>query len=76
MSYCSNLNLYQIVLECCFCFEVEQTRISTTYLVTLVAENCFATNVLASLSLSLSLFGRIYGFRWVFRIITVLRQAR
>ena len=55
MSYCSNLNLYQIVLECCFCFEVEQTRISTTYLVTLVAENCFATNVLASLSLSLSL---------------------
>ena len=55
MSYCSNLNLYQIVLECCFCIEVEQTRISTTYLVTLVAENCFATNVLASLSLSLSL---------------------
>ena len=56
MSYCSNLNLYQIVLECCFCIEVEQTRISTTYLVTLVAENCFATNVLASLSLSLSLW--------------------
>ena len=57
MSYCSNLNLYQIVLECCFCFEVEQTRISTTYLVTLVAENCFATKMFSLLSLSLSLVG-------------------